>query len=69
MKRSKYSRLLIIVIGIILPISACKKQLDVKNPNDPTLSDAQTESGIISLAKGAVYNNGFNLVFNAGLNQ
>jgi hypothetical protein len=67
MKHIKYFLLLLFVI--ILGSSACKKQLDVKNPNSPTLVDAQTESGIISLSKGAVYNNGFNLVFNAGLNQ
>ena len=67
MKHIKYFLLLLFVI--ILGSSACKKQLDVKNPNSPTLVDAQTESGIISLSKGAVYDNGFNLVFNAGLNQ
>src|SRR3954469_18460481 len=48
--------LIILMLGSI----GCKKELDVKNPNDPTLEDAQTESGIISLAKGAVYVNGFN---------
>jgi hypothetical protein len=67
MKHTKYLVLLLLVI--ILGLSACKKQLDVQNPNDPTLKDAKTESGIISLSKGAVYDNGFNLVFNAGLNQ
>jgi hypothetical protein len=66
MKQIKYSLLL---LTIILGSSACKKELDVKNPNSPTLVDAKTESGIISLAKGAVYDNGFNVVFNAGLNQ
>jgi hypothetical protein len=66
MKQIKYSLLL---LTIILGSSACKKELDVKNPNSPTLADAKTESGIISLAKGAVYDNGFNVVFNAGLNQ
>jgi starch-binding outer membrane protein, SusD/RagB family len=40
--------------------SACKKQLDVKNPNEPTLDAATTEPGIIALAQGAVYQNGFN---------
>lgn len=49
-------------------LAGCKKDLDVQNPNNPTLADALTESGIISLSKGAVYNNGFNLVFNSGLN-
>ena len=67
MKHIKYSLLIFTVM--ILGLSACKKELDVKNPNSPTLADATTESGIISLSKGAVYDNGFNLVFNAGLNQ
>ncbi len=66
-KHAKYA-LLFLLLGIF-GLTACKKQLDVQNPNDPTLNDALTESGIISLAKGAVYDNGFNLVFNAGLNQ
>lgn len=54
---------------ILLGTSACKKELDVQNPNNPSLVDAQTESGIISLSQGAVYLNGFNLAFNTGLNQ
>lgn len=67
MKPIKYyflCSLLLIVIGI----SSCKKQLDVQNPNQPTLADAETETGIISLAKGAVYTNGFNGVSLTGLN-
>ena len=39
--------------------AACKKQLDVKNPNEPTPDAATTESGITSLSQGAVYINGF----------
>lgn len=60
---------LLLFCGMFLGVTACKKQLDVKNPNSPTIQDAKTESGIISLASGAVYLNGFNVVFNAGLNQ
>jgi starch-binding outer membrane protein, SusD/RagB family len=42
-------------------ISSCKKQLDVKNPNAPTLNDNVTsEAGITAYAKGGVYWNGFN---------
>ncbi|MDB4923741.1 MAG: hypothetical protein JWQ54_5724 [Mucilaginibacter sp.] len=44
--------------GIVVT-SACKKQLDVKNPNSPTLEQAKTESGLTSLAAGSVYINGF----------
>jgi len=38
---------------------ACKKQLDVKNPNEPTPDASGNEQGIISLAQGGVYVNGF----------
>jgi starch-binding outer membrane protein, SusD/RagB family len=40
-------------------IISCKKQLDVKNPNLPTPGSAATENGIISLAQGGIYVNGF----------
>lgn len=39
--------------------TSCKEQLDVKNPNQPTVSSANTESGIINFAQGGVYVNGF----------
>jgi hypothetical protein len=38
---------------------SCKDELDVQNPNQPGLATAQTESGVISLAQGGVYVNGF----------
>jgi hypothetical protein len=38
---------------------SCKKQLDVKNPNSPTPQSAATEIGIIDLAQGGVYLNGY----------
>ncbi|MBD0285251.1 MAG: RagB/SusD family nutrient uptake outer membrane protein [Flavisolibacter sp.] len=67
MKHIKYS--LLLLLFTILGTTACKKQLDVKNPNEPSITDLYTEPGIIALSKGAVYNNGLNLTFNAGLNQ
>jgi hypothetical protein len=46
---------------LLLTFSACKKQLEVKNPNDPTFGgNVNSESGITSYAKGGVYWNGFN---------
>lgn len=48
-----YGLLTVAVLG------SCKKQLDVQNPNQPTPSSASTEQGIISLAQGGVYINGF----------
>ena len=56
MKRFKIS--LTIIACVALSIS-CKKQLDIRNPNQPTPESAKTESGIISLAQGGVYVNGF----------
>lgn len=48
-------------LSITLLVGSCsKKELDVKNPNSPVPDDANTESGIKSLALGAIYRNGFN---------
>jgi len=45
---------------VVLSSVSCKKQLDVLNPNAPTvLGNVNSESGIIALAQGAVYVNGF----------
>lgn len=50
-------------ILLILAVSAfllsCRKQLDVKNPNEPTPDESTNEKGIISLAQGGIYVNGF----------
>lgn len=56
MKRIKLFLLTAITLGLA---TACKEQLDVKNPNQPTPQSASTESGVISLAQGGVYINGF----------
>jgi hypothetical protein len=48
--------LLILVLGVSF---SCKDQLDVKNPNSPTTGSANSETGLISLAQGGVYVNGF----------
>jgi starch-binding outer membrane protein, SusD/RagB family len=40
-------------------LTACKDDLDIKNPNNPTPASASNESGIIGLAQGSVYVNGF----------
>src|SRR6266700_6030615 len=58
----KIKSFIILTIAVIVfsgLLSSCKKQLDVKNPNQPTLASASTESGIISLAQGGVYIAGF----------
>ena len=51
-----------IIIGILLvslSFTACKKQLDISNDNLPTPSSAFNESGIVLLAQGTIYRNGF----------
>jgi starch-binding outer membrane protein, SusD/RagB family len=49
----------IISIMFILLVNACKEELDVQNPNQPTPASAKTERGIVSFAQGGVYVNGF----------
>lgn len=45
---------------LLLSVIACKKELNVGNPNQPTTdANVNNEAGIISLAIGAVYVNGF----------
>jgi len=38
---------------------SCKDQLDVQNPNQPTPATASSEAGIVALAQGSIYKNGF----------
>src|SRR6187455_2345535 len=46
--------------GMLLVATSCQDQLDVGNPNQPTLqANVNNEDGIVSLAQGAVYINGF----------
>ncbi len=48
-------------VMLLLVFSACKKQLDVKNPNSPTFGgNVNSEAGIAAYAKGGIYWNGFN---------
>lgn len=50
---------LVAIIGSTI-FSSCKKQLDVKDPNDPTFgTNVNSESGIALYAKGGIYWNGF----------
>ena len=48
-------------MGVIaIASSSCKKQLQIGNPNSPTVAgNVANESGLISLAEGGVYENGF----------
>lgn len=53
----KYFSITIISFAILL--SGCKKDLTLENPNNPTPSSLNSESGIISFATGGVYITGF----------
>lgn len=55
----KHNKILAIVLVITSCITACKKDLDITNTNQPTPLSAQTETGVISLAQGSIYRNGF----------
>jgi starch-binding outer membrane protein, SusD/RagB family len=46
---------------LLFGITSCKKQLDVKDPNDPTFAtNVVSEAGLTAYAKGGIYWNGFN---------
>jgi starch-binding outer membrane protein, SusD/RagB family len=47
------------LLGLAIFSIACEKQLDVKNNNEPTPESAANEKGVISLAQGGIYQNGF----------
>ena len=61
MKKIKILLLTALFAGTTL---SCKDQLDVKNPNQPTPASAATENGVIALAQGGVYVNGFSTTAN-----
>ena len=52
-------KIFLILLSSTVFIASCKKQLDVKNPNEPTPEASANEQGIISLAQGGIYINGF----------
>ena len=56
MNRNKIFAIIVLSATIV---ASCKKQLDIRNPNQPTPESAATEQGIVSLAQGGVYVNGF----------
>jgi len=58
MKKYKFKIVTMMLAGIVLS-SSCKKDLNIQNPNSPTLAQASTETGLVSLAAGSIYVNGF----------
>jgi len=55
----KTNKILVGLLGMALSFSACKKDLDISNINQPTPLNAETEPGVFSYATGAIYRNGF----------
>lgn len=47
------------ILTMSIAFAGCKKQLDVKNPNEPTPEASANEQGVLSIAQGGVYVNGF----------
>jgi hypothetical protein len=50
----------LLCVLLIVQTGCRKEELNVQNPNSPTPASAKTESGILSLSLGAVYQTGFN---------
>jgi len=59
MKKNRYIAKLVIMVLLLVPM-ACQDQLDVENPNEPTLKGSIIdEDGFASFIQGTTYNNGF----------
>lgn len=60
MYKNKFVKAVFFMGIIALGTASCKKQLNVGNPNQPSLSvNVTTEASLLSLAQGGVYTNGF----------
>ena len=55
----KKIKLNIAILFAVICFFSCKKDLDINNTNNPTPESATTEPGILSLAQGSIYVNGF----------
>jgi hypothetical protein len=59
MNKNKFAYVILAGALLMMPV-ACKDQLDVGNPNAPTIpANVNTETGMIAYAQGATYINGF----------
>lgn len=57
----KFSKIyLMMAIAGLTIATSCKKQLDVKNPNQLGFNDLTAEADILGIAQGGIYINGFN---------
>ncbi len=55
----KNIKAILFVTVLISSVLSCKKDLDVKNDNQPVPESALTEKGILAFAQGGIYRNGF----------
>ncbi|QJW91549.1 RagB/SusD family nutrient uptake outer membrane protein [Spirosoma taeanense] len=55
----RYIKTTVLSFALVSLLGACKEQLDVKNPNQPTPGSAATETGVIALGQGGIYVSGF----------
>jgi starch-binding outer membrane protein, SusD/RagB family len=54
------NKLLFLSLILLVSTLSCKKQLNVGNPNEPTIpQDVNNQTGLIAFAQGAVYIDGF----------
>ena len=59
MTKYKFAQIAL-VVAFALATTSCKDQLDIGNPNQPTITaNVNSEDGILSLAQGGIYINGF----------
>ena len=57
---SKNKLIYILSFAMLLAATACKKQLQVGNPNQPTIAgNVNNEAGLISFTQGSTYLDGF----------
>jgi hypothetical protein len=60
MSKNKLFYTVFLFVGIALAGASCKKQLQLGDPNDPRLAtNVNNETGLIALALGGIYVNGF----------
>lgn len=54
------NKLIITGLACLILATSCKKELDVRNPNQLSFTDLTSEDDIIGIAQGGTYVNGFN---------
>ncbi len=59
MKNNKFL-IFLLIVGLF---TSCSKELDVKNPNQPTLQGLDNETGILAYTLGGIYYNGFKYTY------